>query len=158
MALSWARIWQVVLTIAFVVVSAVGYAQVDASALMRAQRQGQQGLGPNGMGGYGQNPYNTGQQGADGQQVDENGNPINGENADSTKKKRPRKPLESYFFSDSIRALRNFMWHIDRDYNTVKVEPIDTTLNVWRLDYPHYHKRLGNNSVGKLKIPEAPLL
>lgn len=126
-------------------------AQVDASALMRAQRQGQQGLGQNGMGGYGQNPYDTtNQQGADGQQVDENGNPIDGEQTDSTKKKKPRKPLESYFFSDSIRALRNFQWHIDRDYNKVEVEPIDTTLTLWRLDYPHYHKRLGNNSVGGL--------
>ncbi|MBR2443269.1 MAG: hypothetical protein IKB19_03100, partial [Rikenellaceae bacterium] len=101
MALSWARICQVVLTVAFVVVSAVGYAQVDATALMRAQQQGQrqglgQGVGQNGMGGYGTNPYDTGQQGADGQQVDENGNPIQGENADSTKKDRPRKPLESY--------------------------------------------------------------
>ena len=115
MALSWARIWQIVLTVAFVTVGVVGYAQVDASALMRAQRQGQQGLGQNGMGGYGQNPYDTGQPGSDGQQVDENGNPVNGEQADSTKKKKPRKPLESYFFSDSIRSLRNFQWHIDRD-------------------------------------------
>ena len=119
MALSWARIWRMVLTVAFVAVGVVGYAQVDASALMRAQQNQQRGLDANGM------PLDPSQQGVDGQQVDENGNPISGEQADSTKKKRPRKPLESYFFSDSIRALRNFQWHIDRDYNTVKVEPID---------------------------------
>ena len=95
-------------------------------------------------------PLDSSQQTTDGQQVDENGNPINGENADTTKKKRPRKPLESYFFSDSVRALRNFQWHIDREYNAVRVEPIDTTLALWRLDYPHYHKRLGSNSVGGL--------
>ena len=147
MALCRVKIYRVVLAIALTIVSVVAYAQVDASALMRAQRQGQQGQ--NAMGGYGQNPYDaTGQTGN--QQTDANGNPVGGEQADTTKKKKPRKPLESYFFSDSIRSLRNFMWHIDRDYNTVKVEPIDTTLNVWRLDYPHYHERLGNNSVGGL--------
>lgn len=116
----------------------------DARSLMNAQRRNPLGAN-NSAPGYGSNPYDTSaQQGADGEQTQ-------GENADTTKKKRrPKKPLESYYFSDSIRALRNFMWHIDRDYNTVKVEPIDTTLNSWRLDYPHYHKRLGNNSVGGL--------
>ncbi len=133
-----------------VVVCGVAHAQLDASALMRAQRQGQQGLGQPTAGGYGQNPYDTSnQQGADGQQLDENGNPV-GDQGDTTKKRKPRKPLESYFFSDSIRALRNFQWHIERNFNRVEVEPIDTTLTKWRLDYPHYHKRLGNNSVGGL--------
>ncbi|MBQ5691546.1 MAG: hypothetical protein IIV24_08640, partial [Alistipes sp.] len=114
--------------------------------MMNAQRNQQQGLGPNGLPGM----TDPNQQNGDGAQVDENGKPIQGEQADTTKKKRPRKPLESYFFSDSIRSLRNFQWHIDRDYNTVEVMPVDTTLNLWRLDYPHYHKRLGNNSVGGL--------
>ena len=132
---------RVALTIAFVVMATTAlYAQVDARALMNAQRRGKDITG-----GYGSNPYDTTDQ-----QVDENGNPIPAENVDTTKQQKPRKPLESYFFGDSIRALRNFQWHIDRDYNTVKVEPIDTTLNLWRLDYPHYHKRLGNNSVGGL--------
>ena len=141
MAKVWVNIFRVVLSAIFVVVAtSTVYAQIDASSLMRAQREGKDITG-----GYGANPYDTTGQ------VDENGNPVNGEQADSTeKKKRPRKPLESYFFSDSIRALRNFQWHIDRDYNTVRVEPIDTTLTLWRLDYPHYHKRLGNNSVGGL--------
>ena len=128
-----------------IAVGGVVSAQLDARAMMNAQRQQQQGLGPNGLPGT-----DATQQGADGQQLDANGNPIDGEQADSTKKKKPRKPLESYFFNDSIRALRNFKWHIDRDYNTVDVYPIDTTLNVWRLDYPHYHHHLGSNSVGGL--------
>ena len=141
MAKVWANIFCAVLSAIFVMVAtSTAYAQLDASSLMRAQREGKDITG-----GYGANPYDTTGQ------VDENGNLVNGEQADSTeKKKRPRKPLESYFFSDSIRALRNFQWHIDRDYNTVRVEPIDTTLTLWRLDYPHYHKRLGNNSVGGL--------
>ena len=95
-------------------------AQVDASALMRAQQQGQRGMGQGqGLPGIPGVPGVPGMPGADGQQVDENGNPLEGENVDSTKKKRPRKPLESYFFNDSIRAMRNFKWNIDRDYNTV---------------------------------------
>lgn len=138
------NIWRVV--VAAILVVAAGNlvsAQVDARSLMNAQRN--QTL--NGQGttsGYGSNPYDTTGQ------TDPNGEQAQTENADSTKKNKVRKPLESYFFSDSIRSLRNFMWHIDREYNTVKVEPIDTTLNLWRLDYPHYHKRLGNNSVGGL--------
>ena len=140
------NIWRTVAAAILVVAgSCFASAQIDARALMNAQRQQQQGLGVNGLPGT-----NPSLQDANGQQLDENGNPIPAENADSTKKKKPRKPLESYFFNDSIRALRNFQWHINRDYNTVQIEPIDTTLNVWRLDYPHYHKRLGNNSVGGL--------
>ena len=146
MALNWAKIWRTVLTIAFVVVTFSAYAQIDARSLMNAQRQGQQGLGPNGLPGM-TDPTQTG---TGGQTTDPNANQTGGEQADTTKKKRPRRPLESYFFSDSIRALRNFKWHISKDFNTVDIEPIDTTLNVWRLDYPHYHKRLGSNSVGGL--------
>ena len=144
MTLRPSNILHLLLTVLFVgMVGGVARAQIDASALMRAQRQGQDITG-----GYGQNPY--GAPTADGTQTDANGNPVSGEQGDTTKKKRPRKPLESYFFSDSIRALRNFQWFIDRDFNSVRIEPIDTTLSLWRLDYPHYHKRLGNNSVGGL--------
>ena len=130
-------------------------AQLDASALMRGQRNASRGntLGgmqqQNGLGGYGTNPYDTGEGTEEGQ---------NGEQADSTKKeKKPRKPLESYFFSDSIRALRNFQWNIIRNTNHLKVQPIDTTLAVWRLDYPHQHKGLGNNSVGGLGQASTPV-
>ena len=140
-----AKIWRLVLAaILAVAVNGFASAQVDARAMMEAQRQQQQGLGTNGL------PADPSQQGTDGQQLDANGNPIDGQQADSTQKKKPRKPLESYFFNDSIRAMRNFKWHINRDYNTVEMAPIDTTLYVWRLDYPHYHKRLGSNSVGGL--------
>ncbi len=118
-------------------VCGVAHAQVDASALMRAQRNGQDITG-----GYGQNPYENPEE--------QNGEEENkGEQADSTKK-RERKPLESYFFNDSIRALRNFRWNIDRDYNKVDIHPLDTTLAAWRIDYPHYRERLGSNSVGGL--------
>ena len=135
----------ILLLFAFSLLSSHASAQLDASALMRGQQNASRG-NPLGGGmqqqnGYGTNPYDTGE-GEEGQQ----GEPA----ATTKKKKRPRKPLESYFFSDSIRALRNFQWHIDRNTNRVNVEPIDTTLALWRLDYPHYHKRLGNNSTGGL--------
>ena len=129
------------------------WAQLDASALMRAQRNNSvnsmRGVTnpAHNAGGYGTNPYEQmagteGQEGQEGQQ---------GEQADTTKKKkRQRKPLESYFFSDSVRALRNFRWTTSRDYNTVNVMPLDTTLSVWRIDYPHYREGLGDNSVGGL--------
>ena len=124
----------------------VAMAQLDASALMRGQQNASRGLNgmqqQNGQGGYGTNPYDT----------DPNGEGApEGDKQDSTKKeKRPRRPLESYFVSDSIRSLRNFQWTIDRNTNKVVVAPIDTTLALWRLDYPHQHKRLGNNSTGGL--------
>ncbi len=118
------------------------HAQIDASSIMRAQRYGNRGQ--NSMGsipGMGM-PVEDGMEGEEGENTNA---------ADSTKKeRRQRKPLESYYFSDSIRALRNFQWHIDRDFNTVKVMPLDTTLTDWRIDYPHYRERLGSNSVGGL--------
>ena len=134
------HIVRLVLVAVMMIATATAYAQVDARALMNAQRNQQRGLGSNGL------PDPTVKDG----KTDENGNTEEGEKADSTKQKKPRKPLESYFFSDSIRALRNFQWHINREYNSVEIEPIDTTLALWRLDYPHYHKRLGSNSVGGL--------
>lgn len=124
------------------------YAQIDASAIMRAQRNQQNGNNSlrglnndpnqNPMGSYGQNPY-------------ENPDEQEGDKSDTTKKeKRQKKPLESYFFSDSVRALRNFTWTVERNHNRVNIHGLDTTLTKWRLDYPHYHTRLGNNSVGGL--------
>lgn len=136
------------LTLLLLLLGGTVSAQLDASALMRGQRNAARGgnsLGgmQNGLGGMGTDPNGMGMEGENGEQQ--------GEQQDSTKKeKKPRKPLESYFFNDSIRALRNFQWTVDRNTNKVKIAPIDTTLALWRLDYPHYHKRLGNNSVGGL--------
>ena len=138
------RYISILLLFVLLFVSGHASAQLDASALMRGQQNASRNNplgGTQQTGGYGTNPYDTGENGEDQQ----------GEPQDSTKKeKKPRKPLESYFFTDSIRALRNFQWHIDRNTNHVAVVPVDTTLSLWRLDYPHYHKRLGNNSTGGL--------
>ena len=92
-------------------------AQFDASAILRNQNNQNPNdpNNPNNM--LGSNPFQT-----------QNGEEQPAMPTDSTKKKRIRKPLESYFFNDSIRALPNFSWTISRDYNQVHINPLDTTL------------------------------
>ena len=123
----------------------VSCAQIDAAALARAQREGQNNgmMGVGGMGGMGGG-------------VDMYGNPLpEGENmeepVDSTDmKKRERKPLESYYFDDETRALYNWKWSVDRDYNRVNISPLDTTLADWRLDYVFYRRGVGDMALGGL--------
>ncbi|MBQ0080711.1 MAG: putative porin [Alistipes sp.] len=123
------------------------HAQLDASALMRAQRNATNDLNNTGQNpmGYGQNPYNNTEEQQDNQQQD------------TTKKERIRRPLESYYFNDSIRALRNFTWNIKKDYNKIELHSLDTMLTEWRIDYVHYRKRLGDNSVGGLGQASQPV-
>lgn len=125
----------------FVVIPQVGLAQVlDAKALQRAQQRGEN------TDLYGTNPYDM--------EDEEEG----AEPQDTTKKeKRIRKPLESYFFSDSIRALHNFKWNINSDYNRIAISPIDTTLNNWHIDYPFYLKGVGDAPIGALGQASVPL-
>lgn len=95
---------------------------------------------------YGNNPYAS----------DEAEDPAAQNPADTTKEKRIRKPLESYFFNDSIRALNNFQWSVSRDYNRVEIEPLDTTLTDWRIDYPFYRKGVGDIAIGALGQATLP--
>lgn len=115
------------------------YAQrLDAKALMRAQRNGQGNL-------YGSNPYE--------QQQDDEEQP-----ADTTKQERRiRKPLESYFFDDSIRAMSNFVWHARKDFNRVEMARMDTTLLDYRIDYPFYREDVGDVAQGALGQTSLPL-
>ena len=118
----------------------VVYAQIDAAALARAQRGGQ------GNGIYGATipgMDNTGMEGQEG---------MEGESADSTdaKEKRERRALESYYFADTVRALRNWKWNIDTHYNRVDIQPLDTTLSDWRIDYVFYRKGVGDMALGGL--------
>ena len=77
---------------------------------------------------------------------------------DTTKKERKiRKPLESYFFNDSIRALNNFKWHVSRDFNRVEIGPLDTTLTDYRIDYPFYREDVGDIAQGALGQTSLPL-
>ena len=102
----------------------------DAKTLMRAQQRGQTGSL------YGNNPFEQpAEEGEEGEQQPQ----------DTTKKERKiRKPLESYFFSDSVRSLNNFRWNVRRDYNRVEIGPLDTTLTDWRIDYPFYREEVGD--------------
>ena len=112
----------------------------DARSLQRAMETGQSGSL------YGSNPYEQ-TEGEEGQQPQ-----------DTTKKERKiRKPLESYFFSDSIRALNNFMWHVKRDFNRVEIGPLDTMLTDYRIDYPFYREDVGDIAQGALGQTSLPL-
>ena len=104
----------------------------DAKTLMRAQQRGQNG----------NNPFEQpAEEGEEGEQQPQ----------DTTKKERKiRKPLESYFFSDSVRSLNNFRWNVRRDYNRVEIGPLDTTLTDWRIDYPFYREEVGDIAQGAL--------
>lgn len=125
-----------------ILLPALSYAQLDAASLARAQREQQrQGLGSNnGMNGL--PPMGEDMMGQEGQE---------GEVADSTEQeKRYRRALESYYFNDTVRALPNWKWHIDRYYNRVDIEPLDTTLADWRIDYVFYRKGVGDMALGGL--------
>lgn len=134
--IGWLAVW--VLLLLGPTTSAV--AQMRDQGKLQAQHGSQNSL-------YGNNPFSSGEEeGEEGM-----------EPADTTQKeKKPRKPLESYFFNDSIRALNNFLWHVERDYNEVNIEPLDTTLADWRIDYPIYRKGVGDITVGGLGQSSLP--
>ena len=123
------------------------YAQLDAASLARAQREGQ-GVGTT-----------TGIPGMDGMMGEEGLEGAEGEVADSTdvKRRRPRRALESYYFNDTVRALYNWKWFVDRDYNRVRIEPLDTTLADWRIDYVFYRKGVGDMALGGLGQSSQPI-
>lgn len=113
-------------------------AQLDARSILRAQQRGEQ------TSLYGDNPYES----------DEEAGMIR----DTAKKeKKIRKPLESYFFSDSVRALDNFKWHVGRDRNRVEIGPLDTTLTDFRIDYPFYLHDVGDMAQGALGQTSLPI-
>lgn len=138
-----AKVWRVLLGLLLLggAVSLPGAvrAQLDARALMRAQNGGNAG-DPNTM--TGDDPHADGEESSLPQ--------------DSTRKERRRRPLESYFFNDSIRALPNFCWNVRRDYNRVEIMPLDTTLLTWRIDYPFYKKGVGDAALGGLGQVSLP--
>ena len=124
------------------------YAQLDAAAMARAQRNGENsniyGAGIPGMEGM----DGTGMEGEEGMEM-----------ADSTdtKKRRERRPLESYYFHDTVRALPNWKWNVDRYYNRVNVMPLDTTLADWRIDYVFYRDGVGDMALGGLGQSSQPV-
>lgn len=77
--------------------------------------------------------------------------------ADTTKKKRERKPLESYFFNDSVRNMPNFAWNVIPDVNQVRMTRIDTLLDGFQLDYPFLREGVGDAYLGNLGGAAIPL-
>ena len=134
------RVWKALLAGLLAAAPAGAYAQLDARSIMRAQRNGQS------TDLYGSNPYEDDEENPDGEQQDT-----------TKKEKKIRKPLESYFFSDSIRALNNFKWHVRQDYNRVEIGPLDTTLTDYRIDYPFYREDVGDMAQGALGQTSLPL-
>ena len=141
-------ILSVVCVVAAVVLSSYdAHAQVDAAAMARAQREQQMYGNQNGTGYdmYG-NPI-AGEEGEEGEQPD----------STDVKKKRPKRPNESYYFSDTVRALPNWKWSIDPDFNRVNIAPLDTTLSDWRIDYVFYRKGVGDMALGGLGQSTQPV-
>ncbi|MFI3320200.1 MAG: putative porin [Rikenellaceae bacterium] len=139
MQLSLSRILAVVTmaVVAMVYTTQISFAQ-SAEDLQRAMLNGDESSA------YGTNPY----------QNDEE-RPANLD--DTTKKAKIRKPLESYFFSDSIRALKSVKWNVNRDLNEIKIQKVDTTLADWRIDYPYQKDGVGDMSLGGLGQATQPI-
>lgn len=119
--------------VALFVANVVSLRAQTAAELIEAQQDN--------MTAYGATP----DEGEEGEEGAPNGRPPR----DSTKK-RVKLPLESYFFDDSIRSLKNFKWNVNPDFNEVTILKIDTTLDNWHVDYPYYKNGIGEMSLGGL--------
>lgn len=102
-----------------------------------------------------ENPQTQMQYGAQSGVVDHNAQE---QPADTTKQEpKIRKPLESYFFGDSLRARLNFAWSPKMDVNEVKYIDIDTSLNGFQNDYPFLQYGVGAIYTGNVGGPSMPL-
>jgi len=74
-----------------------------------------------------------------------------------TTKRKPRKPLESYFFDDSTRMRPNFAWNVDMARNRLKMIDIDTAMLGAQLDYPYLREDVGDAIIGPLGAGTIPI-
>lgn len=89
------------------------------------------------------------------EQEDENEN----KTADTTKKKE-RKPLESFYFDDSMRMTRIFAWRVNPAYNDIARIPVDTILQGdFQIDYSFMKNTggIGSAYLGNLGSATIPL-
>lgn len=78
--------------------------------------------------------------------------------AQDTTKKKIRKPLESYFFGDSLRQRPNFVWNVDMFFNRIHEASVDSTLTGRQLNYPFYgEKGVGSAYQGQMGGATIPL-
>ena len=80
------------------------------------------------------------------------------EEADTTKKPpKIRKPLESYFFNDSIRARQSFAWNVNLERNDIDIIDVDTALVGFQNEYPYLQNNVGSAYLGNLGAASVPL-
>ncbi len=77
--------------------------------------------------------------------------------AQDTVKRKPPKPLESYFFNDSVRAQDHFLWHVDMWRNRIEMTALDTMETGWQIDYPFLKNDVGSAYLGNLGGAAIPL-
>lgn len=117
--------------------------------------RGQYG-GPGGIGSIGANPFdpNNPANNPYGEGYDQDGNPLP---PPDTVPPRERKPLESYFFDDSVRSRKVFSWTVDMYTNNVRMRELDTTLAGFEVDYPFMRDGVGAAYLGNLGAAAVPL-
>lgn len=80
------------------------------------------------------------------------------EDADTTKRKpRIRKPLESFYFNDSLRAERIFAWTVDTKINDIQRVMVDTLIDDFQTDYNFMRDGVGSAYLGNLGGANIPL-
>ena len=62
--------------------------------------------------------------------------------------RKPRKPLESFFFDDSVRMRQFFSWQVRPGYNEIRMIEIDTLLDRFEVDYPFMRPDAGSEYLG----------
>ncbi len=120
-------------------IRAQDYTQFPGNSNNTASRYGD-------MSTVGGNPFAIGQEGEEGKTAQ-----------DTTKKKKIRKPLESYFFNDSIRMQPNFVWNVDTYRNKITMSEIDTALYLHQIEYPYFRRGVGDAIQGNLGGATIPL-
>ncbi len=102
----------------------------------------------------------TGQRGATGQTgVTDPNTPFFGEGTEELpdslkqKEKKPKQPLESYLFPDSVRGRQNMRWTIDPYVNQIYIGSIDTLQQNFEIQYPFMKKGAGSAYLGNLGAP-----
>lgn len=73
------------------------------------------------------------------------------------KARRPKKPLESFYFDDSTRARRIFSWKVSMDNNNIALQDMDTSIVNFQRDYPFMQQGVGSASLGNLGGASIPL-
>ncbi len=102
-------------------------------------------------------PQNQIQYGAGAGTVDNNGEEEQPRSDTTKKPPRVRKPLESYFFDDSLRNQPNFVWTPSMSYNKVKIATLDTVMDNFQNDLPFMKEGVGAIYTGNQGGVNMPL-